>query len=103
MQAVRSRERFANAANSWQAFPRPVRKLLAASVGFVVFAVGIALLVLPGPGIAVIVLGLAILATEFTWAQRSMHHVKRHGHRAKRAALAARGSIASRKRRKNDA
>ena len=31
---------------------------------------GFAMLVLPGPGIIVIILGLAILATEFAWAER---------------------------------
>jgi len=31
---------------------------------------GIALLVLPGPAVVVIPVGLAILATEFAWARR---------------------------------
>jgi hypothetical protein len=32
--------------------------------------------VLPGPGLPLVVLGLVILATEFTWASRTLHHVK---------------------------
>ena len=42
---------------------------------------GVALLVLPGPGIVVILIGLAILGTEFAWARRSMHKAKHHGSR----------------------
>ena len=80
---MRRQERLTRAVAYWQAFPAPIRKVLAASVGAFIFIVGLALLVLPGPGIAVIVLGLAILATEFTWAQCSMHHVKRHGNRVR--------------------
>jgi uncharacterized protein (TIGR02611 family) len=38
--------------------------------GFTVLATGIALLVLPGPGLLVIALGLAMLALEFAWAER---------------------------------
>jgi uncharacterized protein (TIGR02611 family) len=38
--------------------------------GFVVVLVGLAMLVLPGPGLLVIAVGLAILALEFAWAER---------------------------------
>lgn len=37
--------------------------------GFTVLAIGIALLVLPGPGIVVLIIGLAILATEYEIAR----------------------------------
>jgi len=46
------------------------RKLVVAVVGGGVVLAGIAMLVLPGPAILVIPLGLAILATEFLWAKR---------------------------------
>lgn len=36
--------------------------------GGLLIAVGTVLLVLPGPGIPLIVAGLAVLGTEFTWA-----------------------------------
>lgn len=93
----------ASVSNYWQAFPKPIRKLLAASVGVVTLAVGVALLVLPGPGIAVVLLGLAILATEFTWARRSMHHVKRHGSRVTQRVSRTRGSITAKRGRNTDA
>ena len=32
--------------------------------------VGVVMLVLPGPGLAVIIAGLGVLATEYTWARR---------------------------------
>lgn len=47
-----------------------IRRLIIAVVGFTLLAVGAALLVLPGPGLLVIALALAILATEFIWARR---------------------------------
>jgi uncharacterized protein (TIGR02611 family) len=39
-------------------------------VGTTLLIAGTAMLVLPGPGIAVIFLGLVVLSAEFQWAQR---------------------------------
>jgi uncharacterized protein (TIGR02611 family) len=50
--------------------------------GFVVL-VGIAMLVLPGPGILVIIAGLAILATEYVWAERLLKMAKERAVQAK--------------------
>ena len=38
------------------------------------------MLVLPGPGILVIIAGLAILATEYVWAERLLRMAKDEGH-----------------------
>lgn len=38
--------------------------------GFLVVLTGLAMLVLPGPGLLVIAVGLGILALEFAWAER---------------------------------
>ena len=38
-------------------------------IGFTVLLIGIAMIVLPGPAIVIIPLGLAILGTEFIWAR----------------------------------
>jgi uncharacterized protein (TIGR02611 family) len=46
-----------------------IRKIFVAIAGFTVLLIGIAMIVLPGPAIVVIPLGLAILATEFVWAR----------------------------------
>jgi uncharacterized protein (TIGR02611 family) len=48
--------------------PRLVRVLVALG-GFATVVGGIALLVLPGPGIPLLVVGLGLLALEFDWAE----------------------------------
>ncbi|MCP9965125.1 PGPGW domain-containing protein [Actinomadura madurae] len=45
------------------------------------------MMVTPGPGLLGIVIGLAILATEFAWAQRALHRAKTAADRAKEKAL----------------
>ncbi len=47
-----------------------VRKLIVAVIGSTVVLFGLALVILPGPAVIVIPLGLALLATEFAWARR---------------------------------
>jgi hypothetical protein len=58
------------------------RIAITAAGGFVVI-VGIALLVLPGPGLLVIILGLGILATEYVWAERLLRMAKDKATQAK--------------------
>jgi Putative transmembrane protein (PGPGW) len=55
--------------------------------GFLVLLAGAAMLVLPGPGIVVIIAGLAILATEYVWAQRLLRLAKEKANQAKGAIL----------------
>ena len=55
--------------------------------GFVVVLAGLAMLVLPGPGILVVIAGLAILATEYVWAQRLLKIAKEKANQAKDAIL----------------
>ncbi|TMC40633.1 MAG: hypothetical protein E6J28_01040 [Chloroflexi bacterium] len=38
--------------------------------------VGIALLVLPGPGVVVILAGIAVLSLEFEWAERLVTRIR---------------------------
>ena len=47
-----------------------IKRIIVAVVGGTVLALGIALMVLPGPAFLVIPAGLAILAVEFAWARR---------------------------------
>jgi tellurite resistance protein TerC len=49
---------------------RQGRRLVILVVGGTVLLIGTLLLVLPGPGIPIVVGGLAILAIEFAWARR---------------------------------
>lgn len=55
---------------------RQARRLVVMVVGFTVLFIGIAMLVLPGPAVVVVPIGLAILATEFVWAGRVLHAMK---------------------------
>lgn len=43
-----------------------------------VLAIGIAMIVLPGPAIIVIPAALGILATEFAWARSALHRVREY-------------------------
>jgi uncharacterized protein (TIGR02611 family) len=45
--------------------------------GLTLITIGLALLLLPGPGWATILLGLVVLATEYTWANRLLEPVRR--------------------------
>lgn len=53
-------------------FGRNSKRLVVLLLGLAVLGAGIAMLVLPGPGLIVIILGFAILATEFAWAERAL-------------------------------
>ncbi len=50
--------------------PRPVRRVIVGVIGGTILLIGIAMIVLPGPAIVVVPLGLMVLATEFIWARR---------------------------------
>lgn len=65
------------------------------TTGSLILLAGLAMLLLPGPGWASIFLGLAILATEFAWAQRLLGWTKRQ------ARLAAERALDPRVRRRN--
>jgi len=60
----------------WLTTLERVKRVATIVGGFTVLAVGVALLVLPGPGILVIAVGLAILSAEFVWARRLLARVK---------------------------
>lgn len=53
-----------------------MKKFFIALIGGTIVLIGIAMLVLPGPGLLVIAGGLALLGTEFIWAQRAMRNAK---------------------------
>ena len=55
---------------------RWARRIAVALVGGTVLAIGVALLVLPGPAFVVIPVGLAILGAEFAWARYWLRAVK---------------------------
>ena len=56
--------------------PKPMRRVIVGVIGGTILLIGIAMIVLPGPAIVVIPLGLAILATEYIWARRWLKKVR---------------------------
>jgi len=71
------------------------RKIGGAAVGLSVLGLGLALVVLPGPSVLVIPLGLTILAKEFHWARRLLQPVHKLRRHKARAAASRRGTIAA--------
>ena len=57
---------------------KQARRVVVFVIGSTVLFIGIAMVVLPGPAVIVIPLGLAILATEFVWAKDWLKYAKRH-------------------------
>lgn len=55
---------------------RQAKRLIIIVIGFTILAVGVAMIVLPGPAFVVIPVGLALLATEFIWARKLLDAVK---------------------------
>jgi len=55
---------------------RHLRRLVIGVIGLTVLAIGVAMIVLPGPATVVIPLGLGILAVEFAWARRMLERLK---------------------------
>ena len=58
-------------------------------VGVALLVLGLAMMVLPGPGILVIVAGLAVLATEYVWARSLLDRAKTQAEKAQEAAVAS--------------
>ena len=61
-------------------------RVLIAGAGFTLLVAGLAMLVLPGPALAVIPIALAILSLEFAWAGRALETALEKAEQAKRSA-----------------
>ena len=72
---------------------RNSKRMAVSVVGAVLVVAGLAMMVLPGPGILVIALGFAVLGTEYAWAAAALQRTKKAagaaGERAKGAARSA--------------
>jgi uncharacterized protein (TIGR02611 family) len=81
---------------------RSGKRIAVTIAGFTVLLAGLIMMVTPGPGILGIIAGLAILATEYAWAEHMLDKAKqRAGQAAKvatasplRVALAVAGAVA---------
>jgi intracellular septation protein A len=58
-------------------------------VGVALLVLGAAMMVLPGPGILVIVAGLAVLATEYVWARKMLKTARAKAEEVQEAAVAS--------------
>ncbi|HEX2700729.1 MAG TPA: PGPGW domain-containing protein [Acidimicrobiales bacterium] len=61
---------------------RSSKRVAVTVVGGVLVLVGLAMFVLPGPGILVVVLGFAVLGTEYAWAAAALERTKRLAEKA---------------------
>ena len=59
------------------------KRLVKIVFGFTMLLLGVIMLVTPGPGVPIIIFGLALLAAEFVWAQRLLNRIKAQGHKLK--------------------
>ena len=55
---------------------KQIKKIIIGVVGITVLAIGILMILSPGPAILVIPFGLSILATEFLWAEKMLKRFK---------------------------
>ena len=55
---------------------RQTKRLIIIVIGFTILLIGIAMIVLPGPAVLVIPLGLGVLASELVWARRILNKIK---------------------------
>ncbi|GBE03930.1 MAG TPA: hypothetical protein ENH45_01565 [Nitrospirae bacterium] len=67
----------------WITTVKQAKRLITVVVGFTALLFGIVMLVTPGPGIPAIVLGLALLGTEFVWAKKLMKRFNHHANNVK--------------------
>jgi uncharacterized protein (TIGR02611 family) len=62
-------------------------RVMVFALGVTLMVAGVIMFVIPGPGWATLILGLVILASEFSWANRALTPVKDAATRAKDAAM----------------
>jgi uncharacterized protein (TIGR02611 family) len=75
--AGRAREAYPHRVDAAPTWTTSARKALAVTAGTVLLAVGLALLVLPGPGVPLILAGLGILSVHYRWARRLRARIAR--------------------------
>jgi hypothetical protein len=66
-----------------------VRKTTITIIGWVLVAIGAAALVLPGPGLLLLLSGLIVLSQEYEWAERRVEPVKRKAFDVAQAGVAS--------------
>jgi putative transmembrane protein PGPGW len=79
---------------------RSSKRIAVTVVGAAAVAAGLAMLVLPGPGILVVALGFAILGTEYAWAASALERTKGIAERGGRMVTGAAKSASGRVRKR---
>ena len=74
---------------------RSSKRVAVTVVGGALVLIGLAMFVLPGPGILVVVLGFAVLGTEYAWAAAALERTKKLAAQATSMAKGKAGSAAS--------
>ncbi|MEC5200327.1 uncharacterized membrane protein YbaN (DUF454 family) [Arthrobacter sp. PL16] len=74
--------------------PRGARRVIGLVVGWLLVLIGLAALVLPGPGLLALVAGLAVLAQQYEWARRWLQPVKQKAFAAAAHGVRTRSAIA---------
>ena len=62
-------------------------RVTVSAVGFALIILGAIMMVTPGPGLLVIIAGLAVLATQYAWAERALDAARTRAAQAKNAAV----------------
>ena len=63
----------------WDQVHPVIRRTVVAVIGITILLVGLLLIFLPGPGLVVILIGLAVLGSEFVWARRVINRARALG------------------------
>ncbi|WP_159619198.1 PGPGW domain-containing protein [Arthrobacter zhaoguopingii] len=74
--------------------PRGAKRVAGLVVGWLLVAIGLAALVLPGPGLLALVAGLTMLAQQYEWARRWLQPVKTRAFAAAARGVRTRRNIA---------
>ncbi len=61
---------------AWRFILRSGKRIGVLVLGSLLIAAGLVMMVTPGPGLLGILAGLAVLATEFAWAERALQRTK---------------------------
>jgi uncharacterized protein (TIGR02611 family) len=73
---------------------KSLRRTLITVLGFILVVAGIAALILPGPGLLLLLAGLVVLSQEFEWAERRVEPVKQKAFDVARSGVSTYARIA---------
>lgn len=66
-----------------------LKRFVVTILGVALLAVGLAMMALPGPGVLLLVAGLAVLATEYVWARRLLVKARERAQDVQEAAVSS--------------